>query len=459
MDDTTRLPPSPLASSSYGRRLLHRWLVEYNPLYLLSAMLVLGGMILTSRGLAREGSLYGELAVAGIAELYAATTIGGAALLTRIGHRRPAVMLALLTVLYQCDLTLHTETCAFLGGVGAWGTAGWLALFVAKLRALAWAMRLRVPRASYGVAALGALGLAVFPHYLQALGARTASTAVALWLFALFAAGSALSVSSNDGGSAITSHDDLDAWGHTVLRRAVHASWLLAGLLLVLHVGFWSTQHPLSLGFLLPIAALLRLRRAGTEGRAWAIAAATLALTALVLPAAFSAVALMTAAALVMRALSKVRAHRAVTVAPDPTVQPYRVFDGEPAPAASTSRLALFAPAEPAEKMRLLAGALVAVYLAAWTQGWTGGPWPAHVLALDVVMALLALALVWRARMRVMLVPLAGGVVHVVVQQHLVPAPRSLLEWGGTAVALGFALLLASLAASYRLSTRTGRTE
>ena len=42
---------------TYWRRLLHRWLVEYNPLYLLSATLVLGGMILTSRGLAREGSL------------------------------------------------------------------------------------------------------------------------------------------------------------------------------------------------------------------------------------------------------------------------------------------------------------------------------------------------------------------------------------------------------------------
>jgi len=67
-------------SSRYWRRLLHRWLIEYNPLYLLSAMLVLGGMILTSQGLARQSSLYGPLGVAAIAELYALALIGGAAL-------------------------------------------------------------------------------------------------------------------------------------------------------------------------------------------------------------------------------------------------------------------------------------------------------------------------------------------------------------------------------------------
>src|SRR4051812_37312222 len=125
------------AANEFWRRLLHRWLVQYNPLYLLSASLCLGGMILCSRGLAREGSAHGELVVAGIAELYAVALIAGAALLTRIGQRRPAVMLALLTALYQCDLTLHTEACVWLGGAGMVAAAAWLALFVAKLLALA----------------------------------------------------------------------------------------------------------------------------------------------------------------------------------------------------------------------------------------------------------------------------------------------------------------------------------
>jgi hypothetical protein len=37
---------------------------------------------------------------------------------------------------------------------------------------------------------------------------------------------------------------------------------------------------------------------------------------------------------------------------------------------------------------------------------------------------------------------------------HLVPMPRSSVAWGGVAVALGFALLAGSLAASYRFVRR-----
>jgi len=110
---------------------------------------------------------------------------------------------------------------------------------------------------------------------------------------------------------------------------------------------------------------------------------------------------------------------------------------------------------ERAERMRLLTGALFAVYLAVWTLGWTGGAWPAHVLALDLALAVVVALLAWRARVRVALVPFAGGAMHLVLQAHLVSAPESLLGWGATAVGLGFALLLASLAASYRLRRTT----
>src|SRR4051794_20185201 len=153
-----------LSSTTRGQRLLHRWFVQYNPIYLVSATLVLGGMIATSRGLAHEGSVYGPLGVALIAEIYAGALIGGAALLTRIGQRRPAVLLALMTLLYQCDLTLHTETCAFLGGFGALATATWFSLFVGKLYALAWAVRLRLSRRAVATAAFGALGLVLGPY-------------------------------------------------------------------------------------------------------------------------------------------------------------------------------------------------------------------------------------------------------------------------------------------------------
>src|SRR5215471_429980 len=109
------------------RRLLHRWFVEYNPLYIVSAALVLRGVNLLSHAVNLQ------LGVPAIVELYAWTLIGGAAFLYRVGLRRPAVMLSLLAVVYQGDLTLHTETCAYLGWTGVIASGVWLASFALKL--------------------------------------------------------------------------------------------------------------------------------------------------------------------------------------------------------------------------------------------------------------------------------------------------------------------------------------
>src|SRR6185369_2966752 len=132
---------------------------EFNPVYLLSAGLVLSGMFLVSKGLGQSTGLAAPLGIAAIAELYAALLIGGAALLTRIGQRRPAVMLGLLAMLYQCDLTLHTETCANLGAAGLVATILWLVVFAGKLRALAWALHLRISRAATATLLTGATGI------------------------------------------------------------------------------------------------------------------------------------------------------------------------------------------------------------------------------------------------------------------------------------------------------------
>jgi hypothetical protein len=118
------------------RRVAYRWFVEYNPLYLVSATLVLAGCFLLSSGVAPHGDFAPSIEVALIAEAYALSLLGGAALLTRIGQRRPAVMLALLFVVYQWDLTLHTETCAYLSSGGKWAAGGWFAIFVAPWCAL-----------------------------------------------------------------------------------------------------------------------------------------------------------------------------------------------------------------------------------------------------------------------------------------------------------------------------------
>ena len=52
MDEAAAEDPS--QQTAFWRRLLHRWLIQYNPLYLLSAALVLAGVILAAHFVFRE---------------------------------------------------------------------------------------------------------------------------------------------------------------------------------------------------------------------------------------------------------------------------------------------------------------------------------------------------------------------------------------------------------------------
>ena len=67
-------PPAAHPPRSPTEALLHRWLVEYNPFYLLSAALVLAGIWLISREAARVANLSGALAVGALAEVSASKT-------------------------------------------------------------------------------------------------------------------------------------------------------------------------------------------------------------------------------------------------------------------------------------------------------------------------------------------------------------------------------------------------
>jgi hypothetical protein len=423
---------------------LHRWFVEFNPLYLLSAALVLGGCFLLSRGLAGEESAWAPIGITLVSEVYAVALAGGAALLTRIGQRRPATMLALLFVLYQWDLTLHTETCALLGGVGPWAAAAWLAIFAGKIRLLAWAVRVRLAPRIVTAWVVGAVGLALGPHVVPGIGGRPAGALVAVWCFALGAL-------YRRGG--VESLEELTEWGRTVLARATRAAWLLSAAVVAAHVLFWAKDHAIDLSSVLVVAPLLCARAIRREARMWPVVVGALAFVGLALPGALSVSALLAAVALVLRALSP-----AFDAEPSPSdggeaaEPPYRSTVGS-APVTASPAVAR-AVVDIAERARSYMGAVFALYLAAWTVPWSGGAWPLHVATLDAVLTIAVLVAVWRLRVRAALAPLVAFYAQLVVQAHLVPAPRSAAQWGGVAVALGFALLAASLGASYRLRAR-----
>jgi hypothetical protein len=425
-----------------ARPLLYRWFVEYNPLYLFSAALVLTGCFLLSRGLVREESLVASLGIASVSEVYAFALLGGAALLTRIGPRRPAVMLALLAVLYQWDLTLHTETCAYLGHAGLFASVAWLALFGAKFFAFTRALRVRLAPRAVDAVLLGALGIAIGPHVVSDLGPRVTGELLGVWVFALGA------LYQPD---AITSAVPLDAWGTTVLRRVTRAVWALSAVLLAGHVLVWASNHAISLGYVAPAVPLLYLRRVRSEFRAWTLVGLTLYF-GLAAPQGFFVTAFLAGAGLLLRAFSPAFGPEPFAAAPrSAAAQPYRASAAEAHAPAPAPRAGVTSALEPGERIRALTGAVFALHLSAWSVGWAGGPFPHHVAALEAALTAVMLLGAWRLRSRAPLAPLAASYAHWAAQEHLVPMPRSDVQWGVTAVALGFLLLGGSLSVAYRM--------
>lgn len=419
------------------RALLHRWFVQYNPFYLVSAMLVLAGLNLVSRGFVQQGSQHGALVVAALSELYAFSLLVGTALLVRSGQRRSAVMLAMLVVVYQADLMLHTETCAVLGMVGRLAAAAWLALFVLKLLALGRALGARISSRALATASLGALGLVVFPQVLPLLGPGTRGTLLACFVFALGM------LVPRAGQPTLVPHEGLDAWGSLVLRRSVRVGWLVWAFLLGVHLAFWSNQVSIEATPLVAAVAFVATRWSG-ERTLWAVLVAAVLVAAAATPAHLSGVASFAALTLGLRALAWRERVAPTATAGAPECSPYR--GGAPEPGS----VDVILPFLPTERLRLLTGALAFAYVGLWTLGWTGGSWPAHRALVDVAFVLTSLLLARRLGGRLVLAfaPAVGA--HALAAAGWIPRPQSPLAWGALLLALGFVLLFGSLVVSHR---------
>jgi hypothetical protein len=439
--------PVPSPTRSYARRLFERWFIEFNPLYLVSAALVLTGCTLLLRALASDEGDWATFAIALLSDAYAFALVGGAALLVRIGLRRPATMLALLFVLYQWDLTLFTETSALHRVAGLAQAAVWLAVFAAKIPALAWALRLRFAPRVVAAWTLAGLGLACGPHVLPGLDARSAGAIVATWAFALGAL-------YRRGG--VESLADLGPWGQKVLARSLRAAWALSGGLVAAHVIFWASDHAIDLAATVLVTPLFVVRAVRSEGRAWALVAGTLLCVAMVHPGAFAIASLLASAAMVLRAFAPAfTSDPASSVAEAPIAEPpYRwavAAEGATAVPVAAAVVPSVAIVDAAARGRAIVGAVFGVYVAAWSAPWTGGQWPAHVVPFDVAMTALVVLTAWRLRVRRAWAPLLANYTHFAFAAGIVALPRTITQWGGTSVALGFALLAGSLVASYRV--------
>ena len=119
----------------------------------------------------------------GVIQAYEALLILGCAFLARrAGAIRPAVLLALAEVVFLFDCTFRLESVAHVGPAAPWLIGLWVVLVAAKLRALAWALRLSIPAAAYGLAIAAAAGIAATVVGLSAPAPdKTLTTQLAGW--------------------------------------------------------------------------------------------------------------------------------------------------------------------------------------------------------------------------------------------------------------------------------------
>lgn len=342
--------------------LLHRWFIQYNPLYLVSAALVLYGLTSLSSGLAAEvhrgGGLLSQLGLTATAELYGWALVGSAALLVRIRLRRPALMLALLAAAFQCDLTLHCPTAAHLGPWGVVASLAWLASGIGRFFVLAWAMQLQLSRSARWLPVIGMGVMGLLPHLVRNVAAPDRAELVAVVVFALLAAGLWTR-------RRVDLRVALDPWPMLVARRARLAVWLGWAVMLLVHASFWirPLPSPSQLGVALPLGLLLATRFMGRERFVWVAVGVALWITASYFAPWLWVVAAMSAVTFALRAW-----HQPTSVELAPALgiaDPYRTAI-EDDPAGPTFLLG-FTTASAEARARLLPGVLACLYFASWT--------------------------------------------------------------------------------------------
>ncbi len=377
------------------RGLLHYWFVQYNPLYFVSALCVLCGTFLVTNGLETIGWEQGQILLTIVIQTYEILLLIGTALLFRVaGQRRPAVILGIVEVFFLFDPTFQTMTIAHLGTTGFVMSTAWVVMVLVKLEILAWIFRLKTSPTALILPALAAVGVAGMPYALGYAGATNGTIhLIATWyvvgLVAVFLW----------TPPKITCAITLDAWGQTVFHRASKAAWMIWTGLYLYHLAAWMVEFsiPLTLPHAAPFLLLLPFV-SKKENAVWAGCLGAVVVT---------------------------------------SVEPFTV-----APTALLVSLVFACHGWRTHRHRLLVGAVMSLYLAAWTHGWHSGLLPEPELWLNVTTAAVLFVMAWR--LQLLSAALAAVVVMLPTWKNFVP--QDTLEWGVLLLVIGFLALIVGVA-------------
>ncbi len=378
---------------------LHYWFVRYNPLYFFSALCVLYGMFLISRGLAEMGWREGQLLLTGVSQLYEILLIAGAGLLFRVaGQPRPAVILGLIEVFFLFDCTFRTEMMTTLGGFGVIATVAWVYLVAIKLNVLVWVFRLKVSAATIVIPILAAVGLAGVPYALELHKVDKILIHLgAVWY------GVVLMALVKYLRPKVDCAMPLDQWGQTVLRRSKKTALAMWTGFYAFHLLSWKDVFdiPFTLAHAAPLLLLVICFLLEKEVWAWVGGLAIILLTAQV-PSAITPTAFVVGMVYGLQARQRMRP-------------------------------------------RFYLGTAVYIYLALWAVGWKGGPLPEPKLWLILSTALILIVMGWYWR----LASAIPATILVMLPGAGIVLPQGSLQWGVFAIVIGFATLVVGIAANW----------
>ena len=375
------------------REKLHYWFIQYNPLYFFSALCILFGVFLISKGLPELNWQKGQFLLTAVMQFYEILLIAGSALLVRIaGQYRPAVILALIEIFFLFDSTFRTEVIATFGRFGIMLSCGWVVMAAVKLAALAWVFRLKVSPVAFILPILAAAGIAGMPHVLELQHVdKSLIHSGAVW-YGIILLSVVLQRRPN-----VSSALQLDDWGQTVLRRVGRTALAMWSGFYFFHLFMWIEMFriPFHTAQIAPLFLLWFLAK--KDVWTWAGGLLTIVLT-LSIPQAVSPAVLLVGIAFGLKS--------------------WRL------------RRNTFYPA-----------AVLSLYGSVWALGWQGRGWPDPIIWLNMVTAVLLLVMAWRLRLvtafpaaLLVLLPGAGSLV-----------PRGSLQWGIFSTVIGFLSLIAGI--------------
>lgn len=394
--------------SNYIKYLFHKWFVNYNPLYFISALCFIFGVFLVSRDMHKIHWIDGQIILTGVIESYEVVVLAGSFILYRIVSQfRPAIILALLNIIFLFDCTFQTEhisTVYYLGGIS---TVLWILLFAVKLKILTWIFRLKIPLVSYIVPVLAAIGVAGTPYLLSYTNLdRSIIYLLITWY------GAVLAALVFWFRPSVTCRNKLDEKGKTILLRITNAAWMIWGGFYCYHLISWIVFFNIKINFanVAPFFIILPFV-SEEEGYTWAggISAITLSLSN---PPLFWLTAFMAGLVFFLKGWK----------------------NGQP---------------------RLYIGTILSFFFVYLTMGWQSYPLPHPTPGLVVITGIGLLTIGWVFRLTfAFLVVLFGAIIFWNPR-----GPQSIIEWGYLFIGIGFTTLTAGILMNWKLRFVSINTE